>query len=78
MSTPALKAAIATIANVPPSLEHLADADEETVRTYYAQLVESRDAATADLREQVFRNYGQFVVISKEITNILVVAYSMK
>ncbi|KAI8055897.1 Cullin repeat-like-containing domain protein [Syncephalis plumigaleata] len=52
MSTPALKAAIATIAHVPHSLEHLADADEETVRTYYAQLVESRDAATADLREQ--------------------------
>ncbi|KAI9597241.1 Cullin repeat-like-containing domain protein [Syncephalis fuscata] len=71
MSTPTIKAAITTISHVPRGLEQLVDADEETVRIYYSQLVESRDAATADLREQVFRNYGQFVVISKEITNIL-------
>ncbi|RKP08157.1 Cullin repeat-like-containing domain protein [Thamnocephalis sphaerospora] len=74
MSTPALKSAIANVAGVPRGLEGLADADEESVRTFYAQLVESREAATADLRHQAYRNYGQFVVISKEISNILCAA----
>jgi hypothetical protein len=71
MSTPALKTAIANLSNLPPGLEGFIDADEEMIRTFYTNLVEAREAATADLRQQVYRNYGQFVIISKEIANIL-------
>ncbi|KAJ3042059.1 exocyst complex component exo84 [Rhizophlyctis rosea] len=43
---------------------------EDGVRGYHLALSDARDAAAADLQRNVYRNYNEFVLISKEISNL--------
>ncbi|KAJ3015674.1 exocyst complex component exo84 [Thoreauomyces humboldtii] len=40
---------------------------EEAVRAFHLDLLNARDAAAVDLQRNVYRNYNEFVLISKEI-----------
>ncbi|KAL2919873.1 exocyst complex component exo84 [Polyrhizophydium stewartii] len=44
---------------------------EDAIQQFYNSLADAKDLAAADLQRNVFRNYNDFVVISKEISNIL-------
>lgn len=44
--------------------------DEEGVRSFYRTLVQARDLAASDLQQNVFKNYREFVKISKEIEQL--------
>jgi hypothetical protein len=41
--------------------------NEEQVRVFQRSLASTRDLAAADLQKSVFKNYSEFVVVSKEI-----------
>ncbi|KAI9189608.1 exocyst complex component exo84 [Blastocladiella emersonii ATCC 22665] len=43
---------------------------EEGVRNFYRRLVDARDGAANDLKANVYKNYSEFVVISKEISQL--------
>lgn len=49
----------------------LADTNEEGVRIFHKSLQEARQVVGSDLQKNVYRNYNEFVIISKEISNIL-------
>jgi len=44
---------------------------EDIIRQSYLDLQDARDSAATDLQRNVYRNYTEFVSISKEISNIL-------
>ncbi|KAJ3268238.1 exocyst complex component exo84 [Borealophlyctis nickersoniae] len=43
---------------------------EDGVRGYHQSLTDAKDAAAADLQRNVYKNYNEFVVISKEISKL--------
>ncbi|CAG8529125.1 883_t:CDS:10 [Ambispora gerdemannii] len=49
----------------------LTSTSEEGVRAFYNNLRESKELAASDLQRNVYKNYNEFVTISKEISNIL-------
>lgn len=48
----------------------MANASEETVRAFLQSLKDSKSLAAEDLQENVFKNYNEFVTISKEISKL--------
>jgi phosphoribosyl-ATP pyrophosphohydrolase len=54
-----------------PELDQVVNSDEMGVRLYYERLLRTKEKAVEDLQETVYENYTEFVVISKEIANIL-------
>ena len=50
--------------------KNLATASEETVRAFLQSLKDSKSMAAEDLQENVFKNYNEFVTISKEISKL--------
>ncbi|KAG0306060.1 exocyst complex component exo84 [Linnemannia gamsii] len=50
--------------------KNLANASEETVRAFLQSLKDSKSLAAEDLQENVFKNYNEFVTISKEISKL--------
>ncbi|KAG0209944.1 exocyst complex component exo84 [Mortierella sp. GBA30] len=50
--------------------QNLANASEETVRSFLQSLKDSKSMAAEDLQENVFKNYNEFVTISKEISKL--------
>ncbi len=44
---------------------------ENGVKKLQQSLTEASDKAASDLQSHVYKNYSEFVVISKEISNIL-------
>ncbi|KAI1320128.1 hypothetical protein EDD11_002100 [Mortierella claussenii] len=48
--------------------QNLANASEETIRNFLQSLKDSKSLAAEDLQENVFKNYNEFVTISKEIS----------
>ncbi|KAI9029667.1 Cullin repeat-like-containing domain protein [Phycomyces nitens] len=48
----------------------LGDANEEGIRAFHKSLVESKHVVGGDLQRNVYRNYTEFVAISKEISNL--------
>ncbi|KAG0033000.1 exocyst complex component exo84 [Podila clonocystis] len=50
--------------------QNLATASEETVRAFLQSLKDSKSLAAGDLQENVFKNYNEFVTISKEISKL--------
>ncbi|CAG8451935.1 8795_t:CDS:10 [Ambispora leptoticha] len=49
----------------------LSSTSEDGVRAFYDNLRESKELAASDLQRNVYKNYNEFVTISKEISNIL-------
>ncbi|CAG8773769.1 4009_t:CDS:10, partial [Gigaspora rosea] len=49
----------------------LANATQDDVRAFLDSLRESKELASIDLQRNVYKNYNEFVTISKEISNIL-------
>ncbi|KAN0061879.1 exocyst complex component exo84 [Thecaphora frezii] len=43
---------------------------ESSLRTFKASLAGAKDAANEDLKRQVFKNYAEFIIISKEIATL--------
>ncbi|CAM0139200.1 unnamed protein product [Umbelopsis sp. WA50703] len=50
--------------------ESVADANEEQLRAFYRSLTDAKGLVGSDLQRNVYRNYTEFVVISKEISNL--------
>ncbi|KAL0088986.1 Cullin repeat-like-containing domain protein [Phycomyces blakesleeanus] len=48
----------------------LGDANEEGIRAFHKSLIESKHVVGGDLQRNVYRNYTEFVAISKEISNL--------
>ncbi|ORY93831.1 Cullin repeat-like-containing domain protein [Syncephalastrum racemosum] len=48
----------------------LADANEEGIRAFHRSLVEAKHVVGGDLQRNVYRNYTEFVTISKEVSNL--------
>jgi len=48
----------------------LHDADEQVIREFHDVLGDARDGAAADLQRNVYKNYHEFVTISKEIARL--------
>lgn len=48
----------------------LGDANEENIRGFHKSLVEAKQTVGGDLQRNVYRNYSEFVSISKEIANL--------
>ena len=48
----------------------LGDANEENIRSFYKSLVDAKHVVGGDLQRNVYRNYTEFVSISKEISNL--------
>ncbi|KAH6585885.1 hypothetical protein BASA50_000830 [Batrachochytrium salamandrivorans] len=44
---------------------------EDAIQQLHNSLTDAKDLAASDLQRNVFRNYNDFVIISKEISNIL-------
>ncbi|CAG8507867.1 10576_t:CDS:10, partial [Cetraspora pellucida] len=55
----------------------LANAAEDDVRAFLDSLRESKELASIDLQRNVYKNYNEFVTISKEISNILTLESDM-
>ncbi|KAF9365084.1 exocyst complex component exo84 [Mortierella sp. NVP85] len=51
-------------------MQNLANASEESIRSFLQSLKDSRSLAAEDLQENVFKNYNEFVTISKEISTL--------
>lgn len=51
-------------------MKNLANASEESIRSFLQSLKDSRSLAAEDLQENVFKNYNEFVTISKEISTL--------
>ncbi|KAF9995134.1 exocyst complex component exo84 [Entomortierella chlamydospora] len=50
--------------------QNLATSSEETIRNFLQSLKDSKSMAAEDLQENVFKNYNEFVTISKEISKL--------
>jgi len=50
--------------------QNLANASEETIRAFLQSLKNSKSLAAGDLQDNVFKNYNEFVTISKEISKL--------
>jgi hypothetical protein len=50
--------------------QNLANASEETMRNFLQSLKDSKNLAAENLQENVFKNYNEFVTISKEISKL--------
>ncbi|KAF9192772.1 exocyst complex component exo84 [Haplosporangium sp. Z 767] len=50
--------------------QNLANASEDTIRSFLQSLKDSKSMAAEDLQENVFKNYNEFVTISKEISKL--------
>lgn len=50
--------------------QNLATASEDTIRSFLKSLKDSKSVAAGDLQENVFKNYNEFVTISKEISTL--------
>lgn len=48
----------------------LAGGTEDSIRSLHALIAEGKASAAADLQRNVYRNYNEFVVISKEISQL--------
>jgi hypothetical protein len=48
----------------------LSDANEEGIRGFYKSLLDAKHVVGGDLQRNVYRNYTEFVSISKEISNL--------
>ncbi|CAO3638718.1 unnamed protein product [Cunninghamella echinulata] len=48
----------------------LGDANEENIRGFHKSLIEAKQTVGGDLQRNVYRNYSEFVSISKEIANL--------
>ncbi|KAF7729574.1 exocyst complex component exo84 [Apophysomyces ossiformis] len=48
----------------------LASANEEVIRGFHKSLVEAKHVVGGDLQRNVYRNYTEFVTISKEVSNL--------
>lgn len=48
----------------------VAEANEEQLRAFFRSLTEAKSLVGSDLQRNVYRNYAEFVVISKEISNL--------
>ncbi|CDH50968.1 nuclear mrna via spliceosome-related [Lichtheimia corymbifera JMRC:FSU:9682] len=48
----------------------LADTNEEGIRAFHRSLVEAKHVIGGDLQRNVYRNYTEFVTISKEVSNL--------
>ncbi|KAI9472182.1 MAG: Cullin repeat-like-containing domain protein [Benjaminiella poitrasii] len=48
----------------------LGDANEESIRGFYKSLLDAKHLVGGDLQRNVYRNYTEFVSISKEISNL--------
>jgi hypothetical protein len=48
----------------------VADVNEEQLRAFYRSLNDAKILVGSDLQRNVYRNYTEFVVISKEISNL--------
>ncbi|KAI8583223.1 hypothetical protein K450DRAFT_224806 [Umbelopsis ramanniana AG] len=48
----------------------VADVNEEQLRAFYRSLNDAKTLVGSDLQRNVYRNYTEFVVISKEISNL--------
>ncbi|KAI8366414.1 Cullin repeat-like-containing domain protein [Choanephora cucurbitarum] len=48
----------------------LGDANEEGIRSFYKSLTDAKHLVGGDLQRNVYRNYTEFVSISKEISNL--------
>ncbi|KAI9289396.1 Cullin repeat-like-containing domain protein [Umbelopsis sp. AD052] len=48
----------------------VADVNEEQLRAFYRSLNDAKTMVGSDLQRNVYRNYTEFVVISKEISNL--------
>jgi hypothetical protein len=57
--------------NITDIQKALSNATEEGVRAFLETLRESKDLAASDLQRNVYKNYNEFVIISQEISNIL-------
>lgn len=48
----------------------LSEANEEGIRGFYKSLLDAKHVVGGDLQRNVYRNYTEFVSISKEISNL--------
>jgi hypothetical protein len=48
----------------------VAEVNEEQLRAFYRSLNDAKTLVGSDLQRNVYRNYTEFVVISKEISNL--------
>ncbi|KAI7850919.1 Cullin repeat-like-containing domain protein [Circinella umbellata] len=48
----------------------LSDTNEEGIRSFHKSLVEAKQVVGGDLQRNVYRNYTEFVTISKEVSNL--------
>jgi hypothetical protein len=48
----------------------LGEANEEGIRSFYKSLTDAKNVVGGDLQRNVYRNYTEFVSISKEISNL--------
>ncbi|KAI7904033.1 Cullin repeat-like-containing domain protein [Cokeromyces recurvatus] len=48
----------------------LGDAQEDSIRSFYKSLLDAKHLVGGDLQRNVYRNYTEFVSISKEISNL--------
>ncbi|KAI8142748.1 Cullin repeat-like-containing domain protein [Fennellomyces sp. T-0311] len=48
----------------------LSDTNEEGIRAFHKSLVEAKQVVGGDLQRNVYRNYTEFVTISKEVSNL--------
>ncbi|KAI8819537.1 uncharacterized protein EV422DRAFT_533391 [Fimicolochytrium jonesii] len=56
----------------------LTQSSEEGVRSFHQALVDAGDAAAADLQRNVYKNYSEFVLISKEISRLETDMWSLR
>lgn len=48
----------------------MGEANEEGIRSFYKSLTDAKNVVGGDLQRNVYRNYTEFVSISKEISNL--------
>ena len=48
----------------------MSDTNEEGIRSFHKSLVEAKQVVGGDLQRNVYRNYTEFVTISKEVSNL--------
>lgn len=48
----------------------LTDTNEEGIRSFHHSLVDAKQTIGGDLQRNVYRNYTEFVLISKEVSNL--------
>ncbi|KXS17582.1 hypothetical protein M427DRAFT_54516 [Gonapodya prolifera JEL478] len=50
--------------------KQLPSLSEDTVRTVHSTLADAKDTAAADLQRSIYRNYTEFIAISKEVSKL--------